>query len=225
MYYGSCIEFMVHKSSYCKCSLAWCQARTFHLFRIWTHPLQMREYPPWYAGTDKNKKSHYNWNYVNWIWLNLLESYWYEKHAKIKLNQKWQEISKYYSNYTSWHNWITWLCWLYYSGIFYSCQSIKSFRPFHSFWEEEDLSWEINTSFTEWHHYHIMGIQFQGHPANSVVAYLWNFYVCFHQFLFIIKTFRDSRLLKYLINKNSWLSVTRYKSHGLACHFMLDSLH
>ena len=27
-----------------------------------------------------------------------------------------------------------------YSGIFYSCQFIKSFRPFHSFWEEEDLS-------------------------------------------------------------------------------------
>ena len=38
-----------------------------------------------------------------------------------------------------------------YSGIFYSCQFIKSFRSFHSFWEEEDLSWEINTSFTEWH--------------------------------------------------------------------------
>ena len=53
------------------------------------------------------------WNYVNWIWLNLLESYWYEKHTKIKLNQKTQEISKYYSNYTCWHNWITWLCWLY----------------------------------------------------------------------------------------------------------------
>ena len=59
-----------------------------------------------------------------------------------------------------------------YSGIFYSCQFIKSFRPFHSFWEEEDLPWEINASFTEWHHYHIMGIQFQGHPANSAVAYL-----------------------------------------------------
>ena len=59
-----------------------------------------------------------------------------------------------------------------YSGIFYSCQFIRSFWPFHSFWEEEDLSWEINTSFTEWHHYHIMSIQFHGHPANSAVAYL-----------------------------------------------------
>ena len=29
---------------------------------------------------------------------------------------------------------------LFYSGIFYSCQFIISFRPFHSFWEEEDLS-------------------------------------------------------------------------------------
>ena len=37
--------------------------------------------------------------------------------------------------------------------FFYSCQFIKSFRPFHSIWEAEDLSWEINTSFTEWHHY------------------------------------------------------------------------
>ena len=41
------------------------------------------------------------------------------------------------------------LCHNFYSGIFYSCQFIKSFRPFHSFWEEEDLSWEINTSFIE----------------------------------------------------------------------------
>ena len=59
-----------------------------------------------------------------------------------------------------------------YSGIFYSCQFIKSFRPFHSFWEEEDLSREINTSFTEWHHYQIMNIQFQGHPVNSAMAFL-----------------------------------------------------
>ena len=51
-------------------------------------------------------------------------------------------------------------------------QFIKSFLPFHSFWEEEDLFWEIETSFTEWHHYHIMDIQFQGHSANSAVAYL-----------------------------------------------------
>ena len=54
------LNLIVHKSSYCKCSLAWCQARTFLLFTIWTHPLQMREYPLRYASTDKNKKSHYN---------------------------------------------------------------------------------------------------------------------------------------------------------------------
>ena len=59
-----------------------------------------------------------------------------------------------------------------YSGFFYSCQFIKSFRPFHSFWEEAELSREINISFTEWHHYHIMTIQFQGHPSNIAVAYL-----------------------------------------------------
>ena len=38
------LNLTVHKSSYCKCSLAWCQARTFLLFTISTHPLQMREY-------------------------------------------------------------------------------------------------------------------------------------------------------------------------------------
>ena len=54
------LNLTVHKSSYCKCSLAWCQARTFLLFTVWTHPLQMREYPLQYASTDKNKKSHYN---------------------------------------------------------------------------------------------------------------------------------------------------------------------
>ena len=53
------LNLIVHKSGYCKCSLAWCQARTFLLFTIWTHPLQMREYPLQYASTDKNKKSHY----------------------------------------------------------------------------------------------------------------------------------------------------------------------
>ena len=51
-------------------------------------------------------------------------------------------------------------------GLFYSCQFIKSFRSLHSFWEEDDLSREINTSFTEWHHYHIMVIQFQNRPAK-----------------------------------------------------------
>ena len=54
------LNLIVHKPSYCKCSLAWCQVRTFLLFTIWTHPLQMREYPLKYASTDKNKKSHYN---------------------------------------------------------------------------------------------------------------------------------------------------------------------
>ena len=53
------VNLILHKSSYSKCSLAWCQARTFLLFTIWTHSLQMREYPLQYASTDKNKKSHY----------------------------------------------------------------------------------------------------------------------------------------------------------------------
>ena len=58
------LNLIVHKSNYCKYSLAWCQARTFLLFTIWTHPLQMKEYPLQYASTDKNKKSHYNFRQV-----------------------------------------------------------------------------------------------------------------------------------------------------------------
>ena len=54
------LNLIVHKSSYCKCSLAWCQSRTFLSFTIWTHPLQMRDHPLQYASTDKNKKSHYS---------------------------------------------------------------------------------------------------------------------------------------------------------------------
>ena len=54
------LNLIVHKSSYYKCSLAWYQVRTFLLFTIWTHPLQMREHPLQYASTDKNKKSHYS---------------------------------------------------------------------------------------------------------------------------------------------------------------------
>ena len=54
------LNSMVHKSSYYKYSLAWCQVRTFLLFTIWLHPLQMREYPLRYAGTDRIKKSHYS---------------------------------------------------------------------------------------------------------------------------------------------------------------------
>ena len=50
----------LNRSSYRKCSLEWCQVRTSLLFTIWTHPLLMREYPLQYAGTDRNKKSHYS---------------------------------------------------------------------------------------------------------------------------------------------------------------------
>ena len=61
------LNFMVHKSSYCKCSLAWCQVRTFLLFTIWIHPLQVRQYPLRYADTDRIKKSHFNWVFTSVI--------------------------------------------------------------------------------------------------------------------------------------------------------------
>ena len=59
------LNLIVRKSSYCKCSVAWCQAWTFLLFTIWTHPLQMREYPLRYASTEKNKKP----TIVNTVWV------------------------------------------------------------------------------------------------------------------------------------------------------------
>ena len=51
-------KFILHKSGYCKCSLARCQVRTFLVFTLWTHPLQIREYPLRYAGTERNKKQN-----------------------------------------------------------------------------------------------------------------------------------------------------------------------
>ena len=44
-----------------------------------------------------------------------------------------------------------------------------------------------------------MTIQFQDHPANNAVAYLWN-KIMFVFILFIAKTFWGSQLSKYLIN-------------------------
>ena len=79
------LNLIVHKSSYCKCSLAWCQARTFLLFTTWTHPLQMREYPLRYASTDKNKKSHYSRWYVN-----QLVSTGMKKHLRFIRQQIWR---------------------------------------------------------------------------------------------------------------------------------------
>ena len=84
------------------------------------------------------------------------------------------------------------------SGIFfYSCQFIKRFQSFHSFWEEEDLSTEISKTFSEWHHYHIMNYSVSRSFSQQCSGI--KFYVCFQQFLSInAKTFRGSRLLKYL---------------------------
>ena len=65
----------------------------------------------------------------------------------------WRIITEFFSNFS-------------YSEIL-SLPVHKSFRSFHSFWKEDDLSRELNTFFTEWHHYHIMIIQFQGHLTNS----------------------------------------------------------
>ena len=88
------LNLMVHKSSYCKCSLAWCEVRTFLLFTIWTHPLQERECPLRYAGTTALKKSHYNSVAVKSIRLvlflyTIINSYlWWQKTKQNKTKQK-----------------------------------------------------------------------------------------------------------------------------------------
>ena len=68
-----------------------------------------------------------------------------------------------------------------------------------------------NTNFIEWHHNYIMIIQFQGHPINDASGIpLKDFYVCSHQFFFITKTFRGSRLL----TAHNW---PKWKRVFLAC--------
>ena len=79
------LNLIVHKSSYCKCSLAWCQTTTFLLFTIWTHPLKMRKYMLRYASTDKNKKSHYNIHYISTYSSHSQKPYLYIKHSIINL--------------------------------------------------------------------------------------------------------------------------------------------
>ena len=108
-------------------------------------------------------------------------------------------------------------------GFFYSCQFIKSFRPFHSFWEEEDLSRRSIQAFRmtplSYHNYSVSGSSSQkcsGIPLKLLCLFSS---ILVHQ-----KNF----LVKYLISIDLLgLSETKYKSklsHGLTCHFMLDRL-
>ena len=53
------LNLIVHKPSYCKCSLAWCQARTFLLFTIWTHPSKWGNTRSNMQVLTKMKKTHY----------------------------------------------------------------------------------------------------------------------------------------------------------------------
>ena len=111
-----------------------------------------------------------------------------------------------------------------YSGIFYSCQFIRSFWPFHSFWEEDDLfrrsiqAFQNDTIIISW--------LFSFRVIQPTVQ--WCIFITF-MFVFINSSSSQKLFVKYLISINLiWLSVTRYKpklSHGLTSHFMLDRLH
>ena len=72
-------------------------------------------------------------------------------------------------------------------GFFIPVSSLKVFG--HSIHSERRMIY-IGKSIQALlnHHYHNMVIQFQNHPAKvHAVAYLKNFYVCFHHFFFITK--------------------------------------
>ena len=115
---------------------------------------------------------------------------------------------------------------------------IKSFPPFHSFWEEKDLSRDINTSLTVWQHYRYHEYSVSGPSSQQGSGIPFKLLCLFSSIIFLLitkkkkkkkKPFRGSRLLKYLINVELiWLSVARYKpklTDGLICHFVLDRLH
>ena len=84
-------------------------------------------------------------------------------------------------------------------GFFYSCQFIKSFRPFHSFWVEEELFREINTSFNtslilplSYHDYSVLGSSSQ-HCSGIPLKLLCLFSSIFVHYK---KLSRGSRLLR-----------------------------
>ena len=124
------------------------------------------------------------------------------------------------------------LCWDYlhcYSGIFYSCQFIKSFRPFHSFWEEDQVILE-----NQYKLYRMTSLSYQGYSVSVSSSQQCGgtplkLLCLFSSILVHYTNFSRQSLIKVPKSiKNSWLSVTWYKpklSHGMTCHFMLDSLH
>ena len=83
--------------------------------------------------------------------------------------------------------------------FFHFCQFIISFRSLHSFWKEEDLSREINTSFTEWHIIILWLFSFR--IIQSMVQ--WHTFKT-SMFVFIfscsLQNFTRYSIIKYLIN-------------------------
>ena len=108
-----------------------------------------------------------------------------------------------------------------YSGIFYSCQFIKSFRPFHSFWEEGDLSrrsiqaFQNDTIIISWlFSFRVIQPTVQWHTFKT--------FVCFHQFLVHHKNF----FVKYLINRShmTFSNKIQAKNFHMAWHVILCSI-
>ena len=83
-------------------------------------------------------------------------------------------------------------------GFFIPVSSLKVFG--HSIHSERRRIYPEKSiqSFTEWHHCHIMVIQFQSHPAKvqwHTLKTFIAFYVCFHIFFFITKPLQGIWLL------------------------------
>ena len=74
---------------------------------------------------------------------------------------------------------------------------------------------------SQYHHYQLYRmtpLSYHGYSVSGSSSQQYGF----HQFFFIIKTFRDSRLLKYLINKELMTFSNKIQAKTFT---MLDSLH
>ena len=73
---------------------------------------------------------------------------------------------------------------------------IKSFRPFHSFWEEKDLSRDINTSFTVWQHYRYHEYSVSGPSSQQGSGIPFKLLCLFSSIIFLLITKKKKKKKK-----------------------------
>ena len=100
---------------------------------------------------------------------------------------------------------------IHYSGIFYSCQFIKSYRPFHSFPEEEDLSRRSRQAFQN---------------DTIIISWLFSFRVIyptvqwhtFKTYMFVFITSSSSQKLFYQVH-NQYRSLYDFQKQDTSQNF------